>query len=940
MTDDWLPSSPDPFLWLHDIEWLPQVESFLDGGGSERDPVMAREVASLLATFFSGYHDRGELVALPRYPDPARAMSADGRDVKLHWPHLDHLHLKAAEHPHDLTTDLEGVIGLERPRLRFRLSFCEPGQDQQPAALKRRYMLREADPVELRADELTVWFDYRVPESGTRRQPAQGLLNEATESRILAALPTSDWHAVLSRKADRGAGTRTLLGDHLHQFTRRQASDRFIHKDLGGFLRKELDFFIKNEVFLLEETEGLNGADLEASLRKIRVLRAVGHAVVERLSRIENARKNLFLKRKFVLRSRWIFTLDEVPEPDRPQMWAIPALVETWCRLTGLTATELRFRTDLIPGLPVDTSLLPGALATRLIVALGDRVERPSGCVVAGENFQALRLMQARFRGDVQFVYLDPPYNTGGNGFLYRDGYRQSAWASMIIDRLAAVRELMSPEGVAFFSIDGHSNHLLKILGQSLFGAENEVGEIAVCLNPKGRQLGEFFATSHEYLLTYARDVRQTCLVAASVDAVNQADFPLEENGLSYRLLPLRNTNRKFNPQTRPNLYYPLYIDTGTGEVRSVFFEGAQEVFPVFGSGEPAVWRWGRPKAHLEATALTGRLVKGRKGERWDVFQKDVCAGTRTRKLTSFWTSEESGSTDGAVAELKAMGCAFTSPKPTKLIRRLLGLVPSHALVLDCFAGSGTTGAATWLANAQDGGSRRFLLVEMGDHVWTTILPRLQKMMISLSWKDGRPAASPDQTALSRPTLLRVCEIESHDDALENVWRPSSDGDPVPLVNAHTADEGVTLGYMFEAPDVAPRLNVDRFLRPWDCRLRVRRNGIMQDSPVDMVETFNLLIGLRVNRYETLGQEGLLFVRGDDPAGRRVTVIWRDCARWSNCRLETLWLPHATSLGNCDVIFVNGDLPLPDLATREDFRMVEPIEETFLARMFDAPDVG
>ena len=193
-------------------------------------------------------------------------------------------------------------------------------------------------------------------------------------------------------------------------------------------------------------------------------------------------------------------------------------------------------------------------------------------------------------------------------------------------------------------------------------------------------------------------------LDASSTDAVDERDFPLTApDGRRFRLLPLRNTNKKFNPLTARTLHFAVWGDPESGRVSTTPFDGAVEIEPVFGDGRPAVWRWSRPLIDERPDDLVCRVVKGRNGDRVDVYQRDWLLrdtpGGRRKKLRTIWLAEEVGSTDTAVAELKELvGHVFESPKPTGLVRRILGTMPDDALVLDFFAGSGTTGHAVALA--------------------------------------------------------------------------------------------------------------------------------------------------------------------------------------------------------------------------------------------------
>jgi len=351
---------------------------------------------------------------------------------------------------------------------------------------------------------------------------------------------------------------------------------------------------------------------------------------------------------------------------------------------------------------------------------------RPWNTFIEGDNLEVLPTLEAEF-GKVGLVYIDPPYNTG-NEFAYSDDIRgvagssrHQAWVEMMRPRLKAARDLLDEAGAIFVSIDDNEAAHLRLLMDEVFGEPNFLAQLVVNLNPKGRQLGRGFATSHEYLLVYAKNARETVLDASSADSVVESDFPqVDPSGRRFRHLPLRNTNKKFNPVTARTLHFPLYGDPESGLVRTGPFEGSHEIEPVFGDGKPAVWRWSRPLIDERGDDLVCRRIKGRHGERVDVFQRDWLTrdvpGGRRKKLRTIWLAEEVGSTDTAVAELKEIvGHVFESPKPTGLVRRILATMPDDVLALDFFAGSGTTGHAVALANAEDGGTRRCLSVNSAE---------------------------------------------------------------------------------------------------------------------------------------------------------------------------------------------------------------------------------
>jgi adenine-specific DNA-methyltransferase len=164
-------------------------------------------------------------------------------------------------------------------------------------------------------------------------------------------------------------------------------------------------------------------------------------------------------------------------------------------------------------------------------------------------------------------------------------------------DRLVLLRELLSEDGSLWVSIDDNELHYLKILCDEIFGRSNHIATIVASMNPKGRQLSRYFAGVHEYLLCIAKDISRCLISAQSTEDVDPNDFTLEDERGRHRLLPLRNTNKKFNPTTRPNLYYPVFYDPSTDRISLTAGEGFVEILPEFGDGKPAVWRWGAGQA-------------------------------------------------------------------------------------------------------------------------------------------------------------------------------------------------------------------------------------------------------------------------------------------------------------------------------------------------------
>lgn len=355
---------------------------------------------------------------------------------------------------------------------------------------------------------------------------------------------------------------------------------------------------------------------------------------------------------------------------------------------------------------------------------------RPTGAVLVGDGARLSEATAALAKhglspmGSAQLVYLDPPYNRGGSFDGYHDNMPRYEWLGYIEERLRVTRELLSDTGTVWVHLDDAEAHRVRCLLDDVFGVEAFIADLTVESNPKGRQLDRFFAGSHDRLMVYARDPEKVDLAGGVASAVDPADFPhVDSDGVNFRLLPLRNTNKRFNPRTTPTMTYPLHGDPETGVVSVDPAPGLVEILPVFGDLTPAVWRWSKDRARERSDELVCRTVRGRSGPRIDIYQRDRHEVGRIKKLKSIWLSQEVGSTDTARAELRAAGVdGFRTPKPETLMRRIIELATGPGdLVVDLFAGSGTTAVA-----ARDLG-RRWVVVERNpDTVRDVVLPRLR----------------------------------------------------------------------------------------------------------------------------------------------------------------------------------------------------------------------
>jgi adenine-specific DNA-methyltransferase len=395
--------------------------------------------------------------------------------------------------------------------------------------------------------------------------------------------------------------------------------------------------------------------------------------------------------------------------------------------------------------------------------------------IIHGDNLEALKALLPRYAGKVDVIYIDPPYNTGNEGWAYNDNVnapalkawlgkvvdaedleRHDKWLCMMWPRLQLLRELLAEDAVIYVSIDDFEGHRLEQLMEDIFGAENNLGTFIVQMNPKGRHLDNFIAKTHEYVLAFAKDIRFTNLGGVVKSDEMIAEYNLEDEGEPYRLLELRNRNSAFNPTTRPTLFFPLFVNPQNGSVSlEQDTDHSEKALPLDSQDQPTCWTWSKPKVQKEGDLLVGRQTSS---GRWRIFRKDYLnkdGRQSTTKPKTIWLDANLNmdASRKAVTEIMGKG-AFDFPKPVPLVSRFVSLAPSEdALVLDSFAGSGTTAHAVLELNRVDGGNRKFILVETEDYADTLTAERVRRVI------NGVPGAKDEALKAGLGGSFTYCEL-------------------------------------------------------------------------------------------------------------------------------------------------------------------------------------
>jgi adenine-specific DNA-methyltransferase len=307
---------------------------------------------------------------------------------------------------------------------------------------------------------------------------------------------------------------------------------------------------------------------------------------------------------------------------------------------------------------------------------------------IEGDNLEALKLLQESYLGKVKLIYIDPPYNTG-NDFVYDDDYAESAeeyltksgqidkdgtrlvantesngrfhsdWLSMLYPRLKLARNLLADDGVLMVSIDDNESANLRRLGDEVFGAGNFVAQLAVQVNPRGRHLDRFVAKTHESIMVFVRNASSDAIAGIAKEGRMADEYQRSDERGPFRLLGLRNRNQAFNPQTRPNLYYPLYVSPSNGRVSTVKGpEFSIEVYPDAPDGTQTCWTWGRERVATDNALLVAEMT----GDQWRIHRRDYLYGddgeVAKTLVKSIWLDAEFSNDYGRKAVKELFGQA------------------------------------------------------------------------------------------------------------------------------------------------------------------------------------------------------------------------------------------------------------------------------------------
>ena len=403
--------------------------------------------------------------------------------------------------------------------------------------------------------------------------------------------------------------------------------------------------------------------------------------------------------------------------------------------------------------------------------------------------------------------------------------------------------------------------------------------------------------------------------------------YPKKDRIGNYRELPLRRSGSNSHREDRPNLYYPLYFNHKTGELSADRKSKDQtEIYPIDSQGVKRVWRWSKDRIRKDID--TDILVK-QNGENFAIYTKDRIKEDIMPK--SLWVGAQyDASSHGTVLLKNILGDNdFDYPKSIFMVQDLLTMgSSSDSVVLDYFAGSGTTGHAVINLNREDNGERKYILVEMGQHFDAVLLPRLKKVIYSKDWKDGKPVSREGSGQ-----LIKRIRLESYEDTMDSLELKQPDDGA--LAGNDKLAEDYRLRYALGAETAGSACLLGKtFTNPFAYTLSVVRDGARREVPVDLPETFNYLLGLRVKSRQQI--DGALVIAGTDAKGQNCLIIWRDVEKMDYSALDKWFARHRREFSeSLDAIYANGDHTLDAMRQNKETWVAKTIEPVFHELMFE-----
>ena len=921
------------------------------------------QIYNHLTLFFSRYYDKGDFVSKRRFGKNEKYMVPyNGEETHFYWANHDQYYIKSSEtfqhyafkiptHTGNLTVNFklhnaqleQGNVKADEPNF-FLLSDKAPEIKENGDELN--FLLANKKP-DISEHEITFYFEYRPLDEKEKNKVKgnnkQDTLDIIAFEFLRKEFNTNPLFANLWKEQD----DKPLLLKKLQHYTRKNKYDFFIHKNLKGFLERELDFYIKSELINVDDlyvTDTDSHFDrLKHNLKTIKVFKSIADTIIAFVSQIEEFQKKLWEKKKFVLSTEWVITIDRLVEyigeesakPILEEVIQNEKQVAEWKELFGKENVPYKLSIDTLKNdlltwrnLSIDTIFFNFAFKSKLLNELSNKIDLDFDCeglIMHTDNYHGIKVLKDKFYSSLKCVYLDPPYNTPHSQIIYKNSFKHSSWLSLISNRLEESKDLLSRNSLLSIAIDDYEMVPLCNLTDKIY-SDRDRDMIIVNHHPQGSG-GINVSRTHEYALM---------LIPSKIDIL---EGEKKDDYVEHRIFMRSGTAENNFRFGRMNSFYAVLVDPQSKKIMGIekppldndyptedTKEGYKRIYPLGTDGTERVWRTSFNSKNIGS--LPDRLICS---DTYTIYQVIHHEGKR-REIFSNWTDTKyNAGTQGASVLKNLFGGTppFSYPKSIHTVKDIIES-GSHsdfeAITLDYFGGSGTTAHAIQLLNREHlgDGIRKFILIEQGPFTYTVIIPRIKKIAYTFDWKDGKPK---DGSMNGLGVFFKYQRLEQYEEALENIaFNASEDA----LQKTLDFDQYIPKYFLeFETKGSQTLVNTAAMQDPWNYKLKVW-DGFTYDTEqaVDLVETFNYLIGLHMQKCITkeLNGKKYQFIIGNNNANKQIAVVWRSVKDWTldDYKADSEVLKKELTAYKYDLLYIN------DQAHIEGY---QPIEEVFKNKM-------
>lgn len=910
-----------------------------------------RSIYNELYRFFDRYYEGGDFISKPRAGKDAYMIPYNGDEVKLYWANHDQYYIKTSENYKNYvftnnSQNPENLVTVEFKLVDAETVSNKEEKDRRFVPIDKPFDWDEANR------KLTVSFHHKVPSADEKARwgEKQNVKKDdkGINQRLYAAMEKyvqktkhpelmSFWAKI--RKNSKGE-EQPIFQYHLNRYTESNTFDYFIHKDLRGFLSRELDYFLKNEVLSVnfldpdwKETEVQEAIKL--NVLKASAIRDLAMTVIDFLAELEDFQKRLWEKKKFVVQSDYCMTLDLIADEkvrdkivdfiltdkDKKQIgeWIRLGFIESKKDVKNLSKL-LKDADNRLKYLVLDTQFLPSDLKARLLASVENLDSRLNGLLLNSENWQALEFLIPKLARKIECVYIDPPYNTGDSEIAYKNNYLFASWLTLMENRIERALKLFSDDPIMFIAIDDFElSDLCELIDTHFKRMRREM--IVVNHHPQGGK-ARTLANTHEYMLTCVKSSSDRTLTGRLVEDETE-HRPFKRSGTA-------ESNFRYG---RPNSFYAILVNPVTKAVvgleppphmgeeyqTGATREGLIRVYPLGIGGEERVWRRSYEKCAplIEDKSLICT-------DNMTIYQL-IEAGDRTPALFSNWIGKRyNAGTYGAnlLSDIMGQHSLFSYPKSLHTVADAIyaSELDGDGYCLDFFGGSGTTAHAVITLNREDGQNRKYVLVEMARYFDTVTKPRVQKVIFSDKWKDG----TPQEQGKGITQLFQYLKLEQYEDTLNNIQFRTGD-------SQLSFEDQLRFEFTHGVQGSDCLLNVEKFTKPFNYTMKIiRQNEVVPDQSIDLVTTFNFFLGIEVNRFvieKHQGQEYRIVL--GKKRQQEYIIVWRNFDEEKlDLTKERDWIQKQPWFNRDALIYCNADNAFGAQSTEAEFKRImnEPVQ--------------